>query len=458
MIRIKNGFLVKEGNELEEATIYFEDGKTKFIFPYRHTAFGVEKEIDVSGAVIMPGFIDPHVHFDDPGYTEREDFETGTRSAAAGGITTVIDMPCTSVPPVTSGENFDFKYNIVSKKAYVDFAFWGGVTPLQVESGEYKKTLRELYDRGIVGVKFYTISGMDSYPRMPVNLMDQAFRELKELGLVCGVHAEDFYLVDYYSNYLRKIHRTDPDSWAEGRVYGAEPVAIWTVASITQKVHNKLHVVHLSSKEGLNVVKWAKNESIDITAETCPHYLLFTSEDYKKIGAVLKTTPPLRSKIDRESLWKGIQDGLIDFVASDHAAAKYPEEKSKDDFWENYSGIPGTQLIIPILLTYGFHTSKITLHQIEEIMSENAAKRYGIYPRKGVIREGSDADFTIIDPNERWIVEPNDLESKGKYSIVAGYEMKGKIKKTIVRGEVLFDDGFGVLNKKGYGSFVKSGV
>jgi allantoinase len=456
MIKIKNGFIVKQGNELGEVTIYIEQGKIKSIFPYSHSEFKVEKEIDASGNVIMPGFIDPHVHFDDPGYTEREDFETGTRSAAAGGISTVIDMPCTSIPPVTNGENFDKKLNIVSDKAYIDFAFWGGVTPAQIESLEYKKTLRELNKRGIVGVKFYTISGMETYPRMPVDLMDKAFRELKELNLVCGVHAEDYYLVDYYSKYLRSIGHTDPDSWDEGRVYEAEPVAIWTVIGITEKVHNKLHIVHLSSQEGLRVINWAKQKNIDVTTETCPHFLLFVSEDYNKIGPILKTVPPVRREEDRVALWEGIKDGSIDFVASDHAAAKYPEEKSKKDFWENYAGIPGTQLMAPIILSFGFHSNKITLSRLREIMSENSAKRYGLYPQKGAIQVGSDADFTLIDPLEKWTVDPNKLESKGKYSVIAGYELTGKVKKTIVRGEIVFDDSLGVLKKKGYGRFVKS--
>lgn len=456
MIRIRNGFAVKQDNQLEEVTIYIEEGKIKFIFPYNHSGFEVEKEINASGNVVMPGFIDPHVHFDDPGFTEREDFETGTRSAAAGGITTIIDMPCTSIPPVINGKNFDNKLDIVSRKAYVDFAFWGGITPSQIESLEYKKALKDLSDKGVVGIKFYTISGMELYPRMPVEFMDKAFRELKELNLVCGVHAEDYNLVDYYSRYLQSIGRNDPASWSEGRVYEAEPVAIWTVVGITKKVGNKLHVVHLSSEEGLKIIKMAKAQNVDVTTETCPHFLLFTSENYQNIGAILKTSPPVRKEEDRKALWEGIKDRTIDFVASDHAAAKYPEEKNKNNFWENYAGIPGTQLMAPIMFSFGYNSSKIDLLRIKEIMSENTARRYGLYPRKGTIQIGSDADFTFIDLYEKWIVDPARLESKGKYSPIAGYELTGKIKKTMVRGEVVFDDSLGVLNKKGYGRFVKS--
>ncbi|MGC8721487.1 MAG: allantoinase AllB [Caldisericaceae bacterium] len=458
MIRIKNGFLVKQENELEKATIYIEDGKINSIFPFEHTSTQVEKEIDAHNAIIMPGFIDPHVHFDDPGYTQREDFETGTRSAAAGGITTVIDMPCTSVPPVTTAENFDNKLNIVSVKAYVDFAFWGGVTPSQVESGEYLTSLRDLHQRGIVGVKFYTISGMDTYPRMPVPLMDKAFRLLKDLNVVCAVHSEDFYLVDYYTQYLRSLGRKDPASWPEARVYGAEPVAIWTVASIAEKVGNKLHIVHLSSKAGLNVIEWAKSRQIDITTETCPHYLLFVSQDYVRLGPILKTAPPVRYEEDRDALWEGLKKGIISFVASDHAAAQYPKEKSSEDFFENYAGIPGTQLMAPILLNFGFHSSKLTLSKIQELLSTNAAKRYGLYPKKGSLAIGSDADLVFIDPDEEWTVQAELLESKGKYSVIDRQKLVGKVKKTFVRGELVFDDSVGVVGKRGYGRYVKSAL
>ncbi|GAG24409.1 unnamed protein product, partial [marine sediment metagenome] len=251
--------------QLKTVTIYVEKGKIKDIVPGDEVLLPTEKEIDVKGNIVFPGFIDPHVHFDDPGFTEREDFETGTRSAAAGGITTIIDMPCTSIPPVTTSQNFDYKLSIVKPKAYVDFAFWGGVTSQQVESGEYKKSLKELKDRGIVGVKFYTISGMEFYPRMTVPNMDKAFRLMKGLNLVCAVHAEDFYLVDYYSHLMQEMGREDPESWSEGRTYEAEPEAIWSVVGITEKVGNKLHIVHLSTKKGLDIIRWAKAQGLNVS-------------------------------------------------------------------------------------------------------------------------------------------------------------------------------------------------
>jgi len=457
VLRIKNARIVKN-EELKEVNIYVEKGKIKDIVPGDEALLFVKKEIDAKGNVVFPGFIDSHVHFDDPGFTEREDFETGTMSAAAGGITTIIDMPCTSIPPVTNGSNFDYKLNIVKPKAYVDFAFWGGVTPEQVESGEYRKSIKELKDRGIVGIKFYTISGMELYPRMSVPNMDKAFRLMKELNLVCAIHAEDYYLVDYYSHLMQEMRREDPESWSEGRAYEAEPEAIWSVVGITEKVGNKLHIVHLSTKEGLNVIRWAKTQGLNVSTETCPQYLVFTTEDFKNMGSILKIAPPLRKEEDREELWKGLKDGSIDFICTDHAAGKYPEEKSSPNIWKNYAGIPGTQLVAPTLIHFGYHSGRLNLTEIQKLMSENAAKRYGLSPQKGAIQIGYDADFTVIDLDKEWTVEPSSLMSKGKYSPLAGKTLRGKIYMTIIRGELIYKDDEGVIGEKGFGELVKSKV
>jgi allantoinase len=457
VLRIKNARIVKNEG-LKEVNIYFERGKIKDIVPGDEALLSVKKEIDAKGNVVFPGFIDPHVHFDDPGFTEREDFETGTKSAAAGGITTIIDMPCTSIPPITTGSNYDYKLNIVKPKAYVDFAFWGGVTPEQVESGEYKKSLKELKDRGIIGVKFYTISGMELYPRMPLPGMDKAFRILKDLNLVCAVHAEDYGLVEYYSHLMQDMGRNEPESWSLGRTYQAEPAAIWSVVGITEKVGNKLHIVHLSTKEGLNIIRWAKAHKLEVTTETCPQYLIFTVEDLKRRGSILKTAPPLGREEDQNELWEGLKDGSIDFICSDHAAGKYPEEKSSPDIWKNYAGIPGIQLVVPTMLHYGYHSGRLNLTEIQKLMSENAAKRYGLYPQKGAIQIGYDADFTIIDLDKEWTVEPSKLESKGKYSPLTGKTLRGKIYMTILRGEIVYKDDEGVIGEKGFGELVKSKV
>jgi len=288
--------------------------------------------------------------------------------------------------------------------------------------------------------------------------MDKVFRAAKELDLVCAVHAEDYYLVDYYSHLMQEMGREDPESWSEGRTYEAEPEAIWSVVGITEKVGNKLHIVHLSTKEGLNIIRWAKAHGVDATTETCPQYLIFTAEDFKKMGSILKIAPPLRKEEDREELWKGLKDGSIDFICTDHAAGKYPGEKSFSNIWKNYAGIPGTQLAVPTMFHYGYHQGRLTLSEIQKLMSENTAKRYGFYPQKGIIKVGGDADFTIVDLDKKWVVEPSKLESKGKYSPLAGKELKGQIYITIVRGEVVYRADKGIIGAKGYGKLIKTKI
>lgn len=443
MLLLKNCFILDKG-ALKKASIIISGETIKdIIFGEVNGDF---ETIDVGGLTVFPGFIDPHVHFDDPGFTDREDFETGSKSAIAGGYTTVIDMPCTSIPPVINKENFDYKLNIVQKKAFCDFAFWGGVTPPQLKSGEYVNSIKELEKRGVVGFKFYTISGMKDYPRMEVEELDMAFRVVKETNLVCAVHSEDFHLVNFYSKFLEDSKRKDPLAWCEGRAYEAEPMAIWEVVGITRNVGNKLHIVHLTTKAGLEIIKWGKLKGIDITAETCPHYLSFTVEDLLRIGPVLKTAPPVRNEEDRCALWEGLRDGSIDFVATDHAAGKYPEEKSHKSIWDNYAGIPGIQLAFSVICTYGFHENRITLQNIQDILSENASMRFGLM-RKGKIEKGYDADFSIVDLNKSFEVSPLDLYSKGRYTPFEGRILKGKVIKTILRGKVVYEEERGFTGK-----------
>ncbi len=190
-----------------------------------------------------------------------------------------------------------------------------------------------------------------------------------------------------------------------------------------------------------------------------PGYACFelsTAEDFKKMGSILKIAPPLRKEEDREELWGGLKDGSINFICTDHAAGKYPEEKSESNIWKNYAGIPGTQLAVPTMFHYGYHQGRLTLSEIQKLMSENTAKRYGLYPQKGIIKVGSDADFSVVDLDKEWTVEPSKLESKGKYSPFTGKMFKGKIYMTIVRGEVVYKEDKGIVGKRGYGEFVKT--
>lgn len=411
---------------------------------------------DLQKLVVLPGAIDGHVHFDDPGFTDREDFATGTKSAAAGGVTTIVDMPCTSLPPVTTPDNFNIKLHAVAPKAYVDYAFWGGTTPSFIDSGAYKRLLPQLKDLGVVGLKIYTISGMQTYPRLDTRQMVMLFEAAHDFNMLIAVHAEDYFLATYYSEKIMKEGRNDPLAYKDGRTYDAEPLAVSTVLALARREHNKVHIVHMSTAAGMHLLGQAKLEGIDATTETCPHYLLLNRDDFERLGSLAKCTPPLRDRSDNEALWTGLMDGTIDYVTTDHAAGVYPAEKVMDNIWRAYAGMPGVQLRVPLMLHEACFVRGMDLYRFGEIMSTNVAKRLGLFPRKGILAVGSDADFTCIDLNDTTTVHAADLYTKNKYTPFEGRILRGAVRQTFVRGNKVYDSSGTFPMGAGYGTYIKA--
>lgn len=451
MLRLSNVKILRDGI-IKKVNIYIENEQIIEISE-KSLSCGYE-EVDLNGLLALPGGIDAHVHFDDPGFTAREDFETGTKSAVAGGITTVFDMPCTSIPAVLDEHSFNHKLEIVTKKAFCDFAFWGGATPNLIDTGLYKDTLSQLTWQGVIGIKFYTISGMKDYPRMDLEQLHTAFVALKELDLLAGVHCEEYDLVNLFTNCAKSKGLNQPRDWCKGRVYEAEEIAILKVGLVAREVGNKLHIVHVSSLKGLEAVDRLRKEGVNISCETCPHFLIFSESDFERLGSILKTAPPVRRHEDSEALWRGLIDGKIDFVTSDHAGGIYPDEKSFPDIWQNYAGIPGTQLILPVLLTFGYHKRKMSLERLQQVFSENPARKFGL-EKKGKIEEGYTADLTIVDPDEEWEFSSRMLFCKNKYSPFEGFRFKGKVKMVMLHGSFVFNDQVGFLTEKPSGRLLR---
>ncbi|MGB9666953.1 MAG: allantoinase AllB [Candidatus Cryosericum sp.] len=411
---------------------------------------------DLHGLFVMPGGVDGHVHFDDPGFTEREDFATGTMQAAAGGVTTIVDMPCTSLPPVTTGDNFRTKLRAVESKAYVDYAFWGGTTPTFIESGAYRRLLPELKELGVVGIKAYTISGMQTYPRLDTRQMVMLFEAARDFNLLVAIHAEDYFLATYYTDKIIREGRTDPLAYKDGRTYDAEPLAISTVLALARREQTRVHIVHMSTSAGVDLIRQAKGQGIDATGETCPHYLLLNRDDFARLGSIAKCTPPLREHYDNEVLWAGLLDGTVDYVTTDHAAGIYPREKVTDNIWQAYAGMPGVQLRVPLMVQEAFHARGMNLYRLGEVLSTNPAKRLGLFPRKGVLAVGSDADFACIDLDAEWTVHAQGLFAKNKYTPFEGRAVRGAVRRTFVRGTCVYDGDAVFPAGPGYGNFVKS--
>ncbi len=431
--------------------IYYTDRIEKIIPAHKDNDKSAENIIDIKGKILIPGGIDSHVHFNDPGFTAQEDFKTGTLSAAYGGITTIIDMPCTSLPPVTSVKNLENKLNIVKEKSVVDFAFWGGINGAEQINSKIVEKLKKLKKKGVTAFKIYTISGMPTYKSLTYEQIDKLFELAQNENFIFAFHAEDLNIIESSINKLSNGEKKTIKGYLLSRPIEAEVIAIKNIIKIAKKYNTKIHIVHISTKEGLKLVESYKNS----TAETCPHYLEFTEDDLYTLKGRLKTAPVVKKLDDKEYLRESVMNGKINFITTDHAGTDFEKNKLYEDFSKVYNGIPGTQFMLPYLFTSFYDKKLITLKRIIEITSQNPAKLYGLFSQKGSLEIGKDADFTIMD-KKGFVVNEQNLKSKGKYSPFNGKKFSYQVNKTILRGEIIFDAKNKIKTNYGYGSFIKS--
>jgi len=404
----------------------------------------VAESFDLNGMILIPGAIDSHVHFNDPGFEEQEDFYTGTLSAAYGGVTTIIDMPCTSLPPVTNIENLNYKLERIKNKAVVDYAFWGGINGSEKIDEDLINRLKELKKNGVTAFKIYTISGMPTYKALTYKQIEKLFKLTEGENFIFGFHAEDSDIIENSIKNMSGDEKRTVSGYLKSRPVSAEVKAIEKITKLAMKYNAKIHIVHLSSKKGFEALKKYENSS----CETCPHYLEFTNKDLHVLKGRLKTAPVVKEKEDKEFLRKAILNGDIDFVTTDHAGTDFQKNKLFDDFSIVYNGIPGVQTMLPYIFTSFYDKGILSLKRLIKITSENTAKLYGLYPQKGSLEEGSDADFTVME-KKSFKFNENTLKCKGKYSPFNGYEFKYRVNKTILRGDVIFEDGVERNIKKG---------
>lgn len=405
-------------------------------------------EVDASGLLVFPGFIDPHVHSRDPGLTEKEDFAHSTRSAAAGGVTTLCEMP-NAVPPVADAHTFHDRAAQHSEVASVDFGLWG-ISLGRENLGE----LRGLVEAGVVGIKLFWGYALNRTTRALVyNLADQPpenlilppgngdvydiFREVAAAGGLLAAHCEDRGLIEASERALGHEIKTYDDLLAV-RPDTAEATAIATAAEFARATGCRFHVVHVSSARGVEIVRRAQADGVGISAETCPHYLALTDEDYAQIGPKMKIYPPIRRRADREALWGGVNYGPISSIGSDHAPHTI-EEKMRS-LAAQPAGCVGVETLAPVMLGE-MSAGRITPERLAYVCSEGTARVYGLYPRKGAILPGSDADFTIVDPGASWHIDDARLHSKHNLSPFNGREGRGRPVYAVLRGQVIMRDG-----------------
>jgi len=404
-----------------------------------------EAVIDATGLVVLPGVVDAHVHFNEPGRADWEGWEAGTRGAAAGGVTTVLEMPLNAHPPTTTPAAFDEKLAIAAQKALVDFGLWGGLVPNNLDN------LQTLHQRGVIGFKaFMSDSGIEDFHRVSDGVLAIGLKVTARLNAIVGVHAES-------QEMLETQGAPSPLAWCRARPAAAEVDAIRRLLVCMRGAGKgvRAHVVHVSCAEGLAEVDAARNKGVSITAETCPHYLAFSEEDFERIGPPLKCAPPIRDVGTREALWAELLAGRVDLIGSDHspcpAAAK---QKGEHDIWQAWGGVAGIQATLPVLLTDGLHARGLSLERVAHLTATAPAQLFGLYPRKGAITVGADADFAIIAPDKQWTFQRQNLEARSGVSPYLGREFTGQVVRTIVRGRTVFLDGR-VVGEMGWGQLVK---
>lgn len=404
----------------------------------------------------IPGAIDPHVHFNTPGFEDRDDFEHGSTAAAFGGVTTIIDMPCTSIPPVTSVDNLNKKLEALKGRSFIDYALWGGIRADDFSNGtDIQNQVNELSEAGVAAFKSYLISGMPEFKDLSLEQMNLAMKYVSKTGKPLGVHAEDKFLVTSRRTELQKKGVNTWEAYCTARDTKAEEKAIADLISIAQTHDIRVHIVHLSSEAGLRQIKNARVQGRSFTAETCPHYLYFTQDDFNNpsIRNYLKTAPPVKFENDRDALWNGLQSGVLSYVTTDHAGCNPAEGKVSDNFWKVYGGIPGVEHRVPFLFSEGFLKGKLTLERTIKLLSTNAASYFNL-GKKGLLKVGKDADIAMINLWEGEKVLAKNMHSKGKYTPFEGVLFNAMVERTYLRGNIVADKNGLSEEKIGYGEYV----
>ncbi len=443
-ILIKNSNIVSS-KDVVKANILIEDG---IITAITNKELEADKEIDAKGRYVIPGAIDGHTHMMDPGKTQNEDFTTGTQAAAVGGITTAITHHRT-IPPVYSIDELEDKIEHVTKKAVVDFGIKGGGSPDNIDD------LEEMWKRGVTGFKAFTCDLHGSRPLHPGD-MYYFLKEIKRLDATLLVHCENESVTEVNEKRLKEEGRTDNLSHIEWRSLLAEKIAVEAVINVAKETGARVVIAHVSHPDIMAKIKEARDEGYSIYAEGCPHYFNLNLEMLEEKGPWVKFTPPMRMKNQKEideKMWPAFNKGYISLIGSDHCPyPKEVKEKGLDNIWDAPNGIPGVETSMRLMIN-AVNQGKTTINKVVELMSENPAQIYGLYPKKGTLSVGSDADLVILDMETEEVLQNENVVSKCGWTPYEGKKIKGVLDTVMVRGTVVAKRGKAV-GEPGYGQFV----
>lgn len=394
---------------------------------------GDYETFDATGKYVLPGVVDGHVHFRDPGFEYKEDFETGSRSAVFGGVTTVLDMPNT-MPKTDSPEHVELKRKIAEKKSYCDFGFIGVLVQENVDQ------IRPMASAGVVGYKVFLGMTIGNIPAPDDGTLIDGLREVAATGLRIGFHAENNEIMEHRIKQLQAEGRTDPLAHVESRPVLAEVESIMRMGLYARETGTRVHIFHLSSREGLEAINEWRAKGVDFTCETGAHYCFLTSNDMSTLGALLRMNPPVREPGHGDALLEGLATGAVNSIATDHSPHT-EDEKLHDDIWVAISGFAGVEISLRLFLTYGVQAGKLTLPQLVRATSESPARVWDIFPQKGALQVGSDADLAIVDLEKEATIDIEHLHGKNNLSPFRGHKTKGEVVATMVRGRFVMRDG-----------------
>lgn len=422
----------------------------------RGTPVDAAERIDAAGQLLLPGAIDIHFHCRAPAWPERGDFSTETRAAAAGGVTTIFEMPV-SKPCCATAAIFRRRRALAEADAWVNYALYAAPGLLR------RDEVQALAAEGAIAFKIFMTSapaGRDDefeglcLTSAPEQL--QALQLVAETGRVCVAHAEDNALLAHYTAQLQAAGRNDLRAPNESRPPHVEALAIATLLTLNEVAGARLHIAHVSSRAALAVLRRHQAAGADVTGETCPQYLFFTEDDYLRLGPWARVNPPIRAQADQDALWAALADGTLLAVTTDHSPFTVAEkERAGADIWRVPPGAPGVEELVPAMLDAAL-SGRLSLGDALRLISANGARRFGIYPRKGVIAPGSDADLLLYDPAASTTIRQDTLFSKSRASdkLYEGMTFRGRVTRTIVHGATVYADGE-LVGRRGGGRFVR---
>src|SRR3954469_17492424 len=400
--------------------------------------------VDVTGLHVLPGAIDAHVHFREPGYTHKEDWQTGTAAAAMGGVTTVFEMPNVE-PPTATPAALALKQQ-AAKKAHVDYGLYGLLAEDNIDQ------LEGLIKGGVAGFKCFMGNTFGNLPSPSTGAMLEGFEIIARHGLRIALHAETASIMAWREKRLQAAGRNDPLAHLASRPAVVAVEAVSRAAVLAEWTGARIYILHISSAEELRPLREAKARGVEITGETCPHYVLLSSDDYARFAGIIRVNPPVREARNQQPLWDALADGTIDVIATDHAPHS-PEEKTRNDIWTVDCGFPGVETQMPLMLNEA-NAGRFSISDYVRWSAANVAKLWGLYPRKGVIQPGADADIAVVDLAREWTIDDAKLQSLSRITPFHGRHVKGLPLHTLVRGRFAMKDRQLISNMRGWGRSV----